>query len=72
MKVVGNHSCVRGGFSKSVHGHFEKNWGKKPRVAPDSSDLSPHWLNMNEDYKVSTAKVGIFIELYIWVDWRNW
>ena len=29
---------------------MEIGWGKKPRVAPDSSDLSPHWSNISEDY----------------------
>ena len=25
-------------------------WGKKLEVAPRSSDLSPHWQNISEDY----------------------
>ena len=28
---------------------MEIGWGKKLRVAPERSDLSPHWLNMIED-----------------------
>jgi hypothetical protein len=27
---------------------FFKNWGRKSRVAPEGSALSPQWLNINE------------------------
>ena len=52
VKVVGNQSCVGLGNLR-VNGSnaygTQVSWGKKSRVAPESSDLSPYWSNMNED-----------------------
>lgn len=52
VKVRGKQSSMRLGSNKGYKGNFiipGLNWGKKFRVAPESSDLSPHWLNMVEE-----------------------
>ena len=40
---------------------MEIGWGKKLEVAPRSSDLSPHWLNIVEDESVVRRRSALVV-----------
>ena len=57
---IGECSVKVGGKQSSMRFANFGSWGKKPRVAPDSSDLSSRWLIKCEDSSWSKAKVYIY------------
>ena len=74
VKVRGNHSSMRVSEVRSPRA-LEDAWGKKLRVAPDSSDLSPHWSNIYEGYWLVRRRSASFVKLHspalYMGNWRN-